>query len=206
METVIYFVRHAHSDPKAYMHRSDWFDCPLSEFGKKQANQLSDIILNLNIEHVISSPYIRCMDTISPFIKSQNVPISIHQNIREKHISHSFIDNFYEVWVKSWENFNFKIEGCENSYEAQERFVEAVKEITTLHQGKTIAIITHGNVLGLFLNYIDSVNHIEEAEKLRNPDIIRVVHRELRFLWDRDFRASGLDGIATHRRETSTDK
>ncbi|ETX08520.1 MAG: hypothetical protein ETSY2_04925 [Candidatus Entotheonella gemina] len=123
--------------------------------------------------------------------------MTIHENVRERLVSKTFLDDFYKVWVKSWKDFNFKIPGCESSSEAQERFVKAVKDISLTHQGKIIAIVTHGNVLGLFLNYIDSLNHMEEAEKIRNPDVIRVVHRESRFVWDRDFRAQGLDVIAT---------
>jgi 2,3-bisphosphoglycerate-dependent phosphoglycerate mutase len=205
METVIYFIRHAQSLPKAYIDRSNWFDCPLSELGENQARNLSDIIFNLNVEHVISSPYIRCINTIKPFIDTYKIPMTIHNDLREKYISHSFIEESYEIWVKSWEDFHFKIPGCESSFEAQDRFVKSVKDISFMHQGKTIAVITHGDVLGLFLNYIDSLNHMEKAEKMRNPDILRVVHRESRFLWDRDFRAQGLDNIATHRDQIPLD-
>lgn len=115
----------------------------------------------------------------------------------EKHISHTFIDNFYEIWVKSWEDFHFKIPGCESSYEAQERFVRAVQNISGMHQGKTIAIVTHGNALGLFLNYIDSPKHIREAEKIDNSDLLRILHRESHFLWDRNSRDKRLYHIVT---------
>ena len=199
METVIYCIRHAHSLPTAYSDRADWFDCPLSERGENQARHLADIIFTLNIAHVISSPYIRCIHTIQPFIETYNIPMTIHNDLREKHISQSFIEASYEIWVKSWEDFHFKIPGCESSCEAQDRFVKSVKEISFMHQGKTLAVITHGDVLGLFLNYIDALNHMEKAEKMRNPDILRVVHRASRFLWDRDFSAHGLDTMATHR-------
>ncbi len=199
METVIYFIRHAQSNPTAYLHRSDWFDCPLSDLGTQQARQLSEIVSGLRIEHVISSLYIRCINTIKPFVDTYRVPMTIHVDIREKHLSHKFIENFDEVWTKSWEDFHFKIPGCESSFEARERFVKAVKDISTDQQGRTIAIVTHGNVLGLFLNYIDPLNHIEEASKIRNPDILRVIYREACFLWDRDFKSPGLDNIATRR-------
>ncbi len=202
METVIYFIRHAQSLPKAYIHRPNWFDCPLSELGEKQAILLSDIVLNLGIEHVVSSPYIRCVNTIKPFVETHKIPMTIHYDIRERHLSHSFIDEFYEFWVKSWEDFNFKIPGCESSFEAQERFVKAIQEIIATQQGKTIVIITHGNVLGLFLNYINSLNHREEAERLQNPDILRMIHRDSHFHWDRDFRAQGLDDMASNRDQT----
>lgn len=99
METVIYFIRHAQSRPSSQIHHADW---PLSELGAQQAKQLAEVIRHLNIVHLISSPYRRCIDTIKPFIDTFEVPMNIHENLRERYASDTFVDNFYELWCKSW--------------------------------------------------------------------------------------------------------
>ena len=55
--------------------------------------------------------------------------------------------------------------------------------------------------MGLFLNHIDPAFGREQAEGLKNPDVVRVVASD-RLVWDREFRLPGLEDIATDHKET----
>jgi 2,3-bisphosphoglycerate-dependent phosphoglycerate mutase len=202
VETVIYFIRHAQSFQTVKLSHSEW---PLSELGKKQAKSLALLLQNLKIEKVISSPIIRCRETVRPFIETSNVELEINDDLRERHVVDSVVDNFYEIWQRSWSDFDFAVTGCESSRQAQSRFVTAVKEIAQVHKGATLGISTHGNVLGLFFNFLDSAFNIKEAEKIRNPDVLRVVANDGGFEWDQEFSLPDLNQIATDHSSTPND-
>lgn len=203
METTIYIIRHAQSRQSKKVFHSEW---PLSDVGSRQAQELSALIHHLPIEHVISSPFVRCLDTIKPFVDRRSVPMAVHDDLRERYITDVVVDNFQEIWLQSWRDFNYKLPGCESSAEAKSRFAQAMDQIVTTHSGKTIGVSTHGNVIGLFLHHIDPSNHIEAAENLRNPDVLRIVHKKTKYFWDRDFKLPGLDDIATHHSKTPVDR
>jgi broad specificity phosphatase PhoE len=75
---------------------------------------------------------------------------------------------------------------------------EAVLEIASAEAGKTLALCSHGNVISLFLNHLDSTFKKPDAEKIRNPDIIKINFSDSSFKRDRNFSLPALDAIATH--------
>ncbi len=199
MATTIYFIRHAQSHPTINLPHAKW---PLSDLGKNQALKLADLIQDLKIEKVISSPFLRCIDTIKPFIAKQGLTLETHEEIRERQVVQKVVKDFKSIWLKSWSDFDFKMPECESSREAQNRFVSAVKGLANDNEGRTIAVSTHGNVLGLFLNYIDSKHAIQTAEKITNPDVLRVFFDQNQFKWDESFCLPGLDQITSHHDQT----
>jgi broad specificity phosphatase PhoE len=134
------------------------------------------------------------------------LPLDIHDDLRERHVVDTVADDFSEIWKKSWADFHFSKPGCESSFQAKIRFVNAVEEVVDSHKGSVLGISTHGNVLGLFLNFIDSNFHRQEAEKIRNPDVLRIVARSGRYEWDQDFSVPGLDELATYHSATPVEK
>lgn len=57
----IYLLRHAHSLQNA---GKDMPNCGLSKLGKKQAKNLAPQIGNIHFDHVLSSPLLRCQETL----------------------------------------------------------------------------------------------------------------------------------------------
>ncbi|ETS80622.1 hypothetical protein PFICI_08151 [Pestalotiopsis fici W106-1] len=49
-------------------------DPPLTSYGKEQANELADYLLNIDppVDRIVSSPYYRCLQTIEPFVVKRN--------------------------------------------------------------------------------------------------------------------------------------
>ena len=198
MESSIYLIRHAQSHPSTRLHNSEW---PLSTVGQVQAVKLGDLLVPLGIEVLFSSPFARCLQTIQPFAGKSGLGIVVEEDLRERALAREFVRDFQDIWRRSWDDFDFALPGGESSFDAQHRFVAAVADIFAGHSNKTIGITTHGNVMGLFLNHIDRVFGREQAERLRNPDVVRIVANH-RLVWDREFRLSGLENIATDNKET----
>ncbi len=192
--TTIYLIRHAQSHPSIRMQDSQW---PLSTRGRAQAEALSLLLEPLGIRELWSSPYRRCLETVAPFAKRAGLRFQLHDGLRERNIAGGIVDNFSEIWSKSWKDFGFALPGCESSTVAQARFVQTVGEILRTSDAATIGVCAHGNVLGLLLNHIDEANGRAETESLLNPDVLRVLVADDQITWDRTFRLPGIKSLAT---------
>ena len=198
METTIYLIRHAQMHPSPSLHYSEW---PLSTVGLGQAEKLGGLLEPLGIEALFSSPFLRCLQTVQPFADKAGMDINVKDDLRERLLVQGIVDNFIEIWRRSWDDFNFAMPGCESSLDAQKRFVAAIEDILARHTYETIGISAHGNVISLLLNHIDPTFGREQAEELTNPDVVRVL-ADGRFVWDQEFRLPGLENIATHHLDT----
>lgn len=203
MDCEIFLIRHAQSHPRASIPHADW---PLSDLGRSQAKALVPLLAPLGIEGVISSPYRRCLDTVAPFIGQQQIELHVREDLRERLISHTLIDGFAEVWQRSWEDFHFALPECESSHVAQTRMLAVMLTIAWENTGRRVAVSSHGNVIGLFLNTIEPSFHRENTEQLRNPDVVRVIYRDNRFHWDQSFRLQGLDALSTSHESSPIDR
>jgi 2,3-bisphosphoglycerate-dependent phosphoglycerate mutase len=197
--TTVYLVRHAQSNPTEGMDHSDW---PLSVRGRGQADALAELLLPLRLERIISSPFTRCRQTIQPLAERTGLAIDIRDDLRERHLGVGFDDDFQVAWRRSWEDFDFALPGLETSWEAQRRFVAAMRLIVNEHDGRTIAVCAHGNVIGLFLYHLDARNGRETAERLKNPDVLRFTAESGAIVWDQAFRLPGLADVVTDPAET----
>ena len=197
--TTVYLIRHAQSHPSEEVAHSDW---PLSALGRSQAERLVEILMPLGIERLVTSPFTRCRQTIEPFAERSGLEVVLRDDLRERHLGIGFHEDFWAIWCRSWEDFDFARPGHETSREAQRRFVEAIAEILDEHKGRTIGVCAHGNVIGLFLNHLDARDGRETAERLTNPDVLRFHADGHAIVWDRTFRLPGLADLVTDPAET----
>ncbi len=200
MATTLYLVRHAQSLPLAEQPESDW---RLSPAGEAQARGLVPILAGLGVQRVYSSPYRRCRETLAPFSVALGAELMLHEGLRERRIATQWMADFREVWRRSWEDFSFAPDGGESSWTCRERIAAAVGEIARRHPNETIALGSHGNAIGLFMHYVDPASGVKEASQLRTPEILKVVHENGRFSWEKTFSAGGeFEQLATDFRLT----
>ncbi|MEQ1875363.1 MAG: histidine phosphatase family protein [Bdellovibrionia bacterium] len=194
MNTTLYFIRHAQSAPSVREHYSKW---PLSPVGRMQAQRLPDVLREYDFTRMYSSPYLRCLETIKPFVEMNGLPVKQVQELEERVIAKALIPDFDVHWEKSWTDFHYALPECESSHQAQARFIRAVKRIAIDNRGETIGISTHGNVIALFFHHLDPTFLQAHADRIRNPDVFRIQAGDEGFNWDRAFKADGLEHFST---------
>jgi len=199
MSTTIYLIRHAQSQPSADTDTAQW---PLSDRGRVQAERLADPLATLGIERLYSSPYARCLQTLEPFARRNRLPVTEIDDLREMLIVNEPVDDFGVVWRRVWKDFGYAWPGCESAAQAQARFVAAVTSIARQSRERTIGVGAHGMVIGLFLNDLDPGFGREDAERIMNPDVIRIAAKDSHLEWDRSFELTGLAEIVSHPDET----
>ena len=78
----IYFIRHAVALEREFWHHVDR-ERPLNERGSRQADELARMLRAARIERVVSSPALRCMDTVWPLAQALGLPIVRHDALFE---------------------------------------------------------------------------------------------------------------------------
>lgn len=78
----IYFIRHAVALERELWHHVDR-ERPLNERGSRQADELARMLRAARIERVVSSPALRCVDTVWPLAKALGLPIVRHDALFE---------------------------------------------------------------------------------------------------------------------------
>lgn len=200
--TTLYLVRHAQSHPTSRLDEPDW---PLSELGVEQAQHLPRLLEPLGIQKIVSSPYIRCLNTIGPFADQFSIDIEIHEGLRERRITLQLREDFEDVMRRSWEDFSYALPGCENSQDAQERMGRTIDQIVRDYPGQRVAVSSHGNAISLYLNSLDPTFGHDEMFSIRNPDVMKLQATPMKVTHDSIFELPGIQELSSDHRDSPID-
>jgi 2,3-bisphosphoglycerate-dependent phosphoglycerate mutase len=145
--TTVVFVRHAHSVPSPDLPQAAF---PLSQTGRRQAQDLAPVLADLGVTALASSPYIRAVGTLAPFAEASGLPIGIDDDLRERKLTDGWLPDVAAVEAAVRRMFAepaFALPGGESARGCIARFEAAVARVVAAHPGGTIAIAAHGGVL-----------------------------------------------------------
>lgn len=162
--TELVLVRHAHADWSPDEARS------LSTKGRKDAERLAKRLVRRTPTDVFSSPYARARETVEPLAACAGVPVRIDDDLRERTLAATRVDDFQAAVAATWHDFDFVHPGGESNRAAQKRVVAAVSRILGQCRGGRVVVATHGNVLALYLNSLDSSVGLDFWADLKMPD------------------------------------
>ncbi len=171
-QTFIYFVRHAES---AYIEGAER-SRGLTEQGKQDAKKIKDILLEEQIQILISSPYRRAVETIQELANALRKNIIIEEDLRERQLSGTFIaqDHFMAAKKKVFDEPDFSFPGGESGKDAQMRAIRVISRLLEQYNGKKIAIGTHGDIMTLMMNYYDKTYGFDFWMNTTMPDIYKL--------------------------------
>lgn len=161
--TNVYFVRHA--EPDFNIH--DDITRPLTVKGKMDAKLVSMYLRDKEIHEVLSSPFLRAIDTVKDFADEVGFSIKIIQDFRERKVDSVWIEDFVSFTRKQWEDYDFKLSDGESLREVQNRNINALNKVLRLYKGKNIVIGTHGTALSTIINYYQKTYGYNDFEKMR---------------------------------------
>jgi 2,3-bisphosphoglycerate-dependent phosphoglycerate mutase len=179
----IYIIRHCEAKGQPP-------ESPLTEKGNIQALELSEFFSGIKIDKIVSSPYLRAVQTIEPLANKLNLEIELDSRLTERILSQNNLPDWMEKLRATFEDLELKYDGGESSREAMNRIVEVVKEIKN-SKVESAVIVTHGNIMSLLLEYYNKDIGFELWQGLSNPDVylLQSVHNEFRIerLWEKKF-------------------
>lgn len=77
-----YVVRHAKAGDRAEWKGDDRLR-PLTKSGREQATELAEMLSNEPIDRILSSPYVRCLQTVEPLAARRKLPIEPRKDLEE---------------------------------------------------------------------------------------------------------------------------
>ncbi len=170
--TRLYFVRHALPDKTV----QDDMTRPLTVEGRRDSMAVAWALADKDITSIVSSPYKRSVETVTPLAKTLGFEIKTIDDLRERNAGEWLGENFFEFIQKQWEDHNYHIKNGECIAEVQKRNIAAVNRLLSLHDGQNIVIGTHGTALSAILNFYYPQFGFEEFKKIVDfmPFIIRL--------------------------------
>ena len=154
-------------------------NAPLTTEGEHQALVLCDLLVQLQIQRVISSPFVRATESVRPYCRRANIRLETDDRLVERVLSTQNHPDWREHLRRSFSDLDYSLEGGESSRIAQARGTAAVR--TAIALDERCALVTHGNLLALILQSIDATVGFEFWSSLSNPDtfVVQVEDRRL---------------------------
>lgn len=149
MKTKLIFLRHAETKKDPLVNAANW---GLSDKGKSQAEEVSNLSEMQNIDCIYVSEEIKTTLTIEPLANKNNKKIIALGNLNEVRRGDKFLtkQEFEDEKVKQLDNLKYKAFGGESGIDALDRFKEGILNISNENIGKVILIVTHGTVLNIY--------------------------------------------------------
>ena len=168
----IIFIRHC----KAEMGGVD-NERKLDEDGIAQSKSLAEKLKKLISNKVIiySSPFRRAVESINPYLKS-NENAKLIEEISLEEIDHGKSPDLskHQIIEKMWNDENYSIKGHKSQiqhFQSVKPFLDKI--INEFYDNKQdLVLITHGNLLGMILKfYFKKEFKFENWKKMSMPDV-----------------------------------
>ncbi|MBE7122321.1 histidine phosphatase family protein [Bacillus cereus] len=150
-------------------------DAELTVAGKNQANTLATFLLDnqLQIDHIISSPFVRAIDSIRPYALQAKLSIQEDERLAERILSNVPMDDWMQKLEYTFTNIEIAFSGGESTKQATDRAISLIQDVLELEHTTTL-LVTHGNLLTLILKHFDHTIGFNEWKCLTNPDIYEI--------------------------------
>ncbi|MDP2831566.1 MAG: histidine phosphatase family protein [Candidatus Omnitrophota bacterium] len=160
MTTQLILIRHGITAWNKQGRYCGYKDVGLSRQGKAQVTKLRAGIKNINIDRIYCSDRKRALQTRailfgrSYFIKLKGlreINFGVFEGLKHDEIVEKYPE-VYKKWLK--DPFKIRIPEAESMQAFKKRVLRVMKKITHLNRGKTIAVVCHGGVIGIFVSSI----------------------------------------------------
>ena len=173
MNTYIYMVRHGDS-PKTGDERTR----PLTEKGMRAARRIIDLLKTEEIDVVVSSPYLRSVQTVEGISRHIGKPVVIEETLKERIFSagnNRISDQeLRPLLEKSFQDPDYALKGAESNVVCQKRAVAVLDTLLDTYEGKNVVIGTHGAIMTLMMGNYDTRFDLKFLYSTSKPDIYRM--------------------------------
>jgi 2,3-bisphosphoglycerate-dependent phosphoglycerate mutase len=131
-------------------------DRPLTDAGRRAAQELADELEPFVITGVYCSPYQRAIETIQPTAERRGLRVIALEDLRERRLTATPRDDWLDLMKASWADLDYALEGLETSREAQLRGTRVLDLLRVRHpDGGRLLLGSHGNLISLILHALE---------------------------------------------------
>lgn len=171
LKNTFYFLRHADTDKTSEVHFSQY---PLSNLGLEQAQMIVPKLIDLNLDHIYASPFVRTIDTISPFITHTGKDLVVKENLCGRILGDIPKPEIWEFFQKSWFEPDYTIYSSETANECLIRIQKVLQDLEKKHRNKKILLVSHSNPIALYLRSINPKVDWKWFQSMPSPVLIEL--------------------------------
>jgi 2,3-bisphosphoglycerate-dependent phosphoglycerate mutase len=142
----------------------------LTADGHRGAALLVVQLASIGADAVYSSPYLRAINTVSPFATSLNQPVHIIDDLRERVLSHRALPDWRDHLRQSFADRDYALPGGESMRQTEARGLAALGLISRAAH-KLPVVASHGGLIASLLSGIDEGFGFDDWAALANPDL-----------------------------------
>lgn len=175
----LYVVRHGETIWNVEKRVQGISDIPLTEKGKKDAEELQELISTLNIDVVISSPLERARETAKILIDSK-LPVNTDDRIKERDwgMNEGTLIDTVDRW-DCWDVIlNTKVQNIECIQDFMDRVSNFIEEIKIKYKDKNVLIVTHSAVSRVIHYLLGTIPEDGNLSKINIPNL-RIIEYEI---------------------------
>ncbi|MBO5929103.1 MAG: histidine phosphatase family protein [Clostridia bacterium] len=154
-KTTLIFVRHGYSETNEKNIFAGIYDAKLTEVGKQQASLTAVYLENYTIDKIYTSDLSRALHTAETIAARHGLSVIKNEQLREINLGEwegvpfdTVVSNYpKEVALWSTDSESAYAPGGESMAQLSGRITTAVDAIVAENHGKTVCIVTHGEVL-----------------------------------------------------------
>lgn len=187
--TTLYIVRHGETEFNIKEIMMGYtVDSALTKKGKEQARKIAEELSHIHFDAVFSSDLSRAKRTAEIITLERKLAIKTTQALREQCYGkyegktyavfeselRELLEKYEELSDK--EKLHFRLEGgMETDAEAGTRFITFIREIAVAYPGKTVLVVSHGDVIKHFLIHIGYATYSQLREgSIENCSYIKI--------------------------------
>jgi len=148
---LLYLIRHARSQ----MMGDEIERWPLSEQGRREAGVLARQNFWREVEFIFSSPEPKALQTAWPAARRWDIPLEAVDCLHELHRPR-LVRDYDMVVARLFAEPETSIAGMDPAAQAAERITRCLKELVASHPEQTLAVVSHGLILTLFLARLEN--------------------------------------------------
>jgi probable phosphoglycerate mutase len=181
--TQLLLIRHGETEWNSEGRIQGFRDIGLSERGHRQAQVLARHLAGHAIDAIYSSDLRRAIQTAEPLARQLGARVQIDPRLKERGFGlfegHTYAEaeanwpHEYAIWQRR--DPGHAVPGGESYRDARVRVLASLDELTRLHAGQTVAIVTHGGVLDIVYRAAEAIPwETPRSHLLPNASINRV--------------------------------
>ena len=158
----IYVVRHCTTECSAKKIYCGRTDIPLSEEGRREAEQLSAVTKDYDFDLILSSPLLRARETAEAIAKDKHVPILFDDRLKERDFGDfEQTECAREEGKRFRYSFALKYPNGESNLQVAARVYALLNEILKKYARKNLLLVSHGSACRIIRTYFTEMTDAE---------------------------------------------
>ena len=172
MSNTLILIRHSQSQPEPDRPASQW---PLTKEGRRRCIALADRLAAYTPDVIVTSRERKASATGALVAARLALPVAVTDGLHEHQREHvGWLSNlaFEQAVGAFFTRPDDLVFGEETAGQAGARFDAAIRDMLAAHPGQTVAIVSHGTVITLFVAQHASVAPLPFWKRLGMPAIV----------------------------------